>query len=96
MKDKSPIALHVFPVRLIGGNVIPSRTGWQANRPFIVIFFLVQHLLIGLALCCGAPIPLLQLLMLTWPCLVGLSYVQSSQAFLLCCKLAAWWHWQAL
>ena len=73
MKDKSPIALYVLPGRLIGGNVIPSRTGWQASGPFIVICFLAQHLLIGLALCYNAPISLLRLLMLTWPCLVGLS-----------------------
>jgi hypothetical protein len=95
MKDKSPTALHVLPGRLIGGNFIPSRTGWQASRPHILIFFLVQHPLIGLSVCCGAPIPSLRLLVLTWSCLMGLSLVQSSQAFLLCRKLAAWEHWLA-
>ena len=59
MNNKSPVALHILPGRLIGGNVVPSRTGGQASRPYIVIFFLVQHLLADLALRSSAPIPLL-------------------------------------
>ena len=65
MNNISPVALHVLPGRLIGGNIVPSRTGGQASRPYIVTFFLVHHLLVDLAFPCGAPIPLLRRLALT-------------------------------